>query len=297
MSVSKRLSKVLDTSDEIPFDDSSKFIFLSDCHRGNTGWADDFAHNQHLFFYSLYEYYDKKEFTYIELGDGDELWENKRFAEIISAYKHVFRLLSDLYKKKRFYMIHGNHDIERKKEAIVERTLYRYYDHREKKNKDLFPEIKVNEGLKIRYKPMDKVILLTHGHQGDFWSDKHWKFSRFMVRRVWKSLQLRGFKDPTSPAKNFRKQEKVQSKIMKWAGEKKQMIICGHTHRSVFPNIGEAPYFNTGSCVHPRCITGVEIENGEISLIKWMVRFEEDGCLCIKRDVLEGPQKLQDYLS
>jgi UDP-2,3-diacylglucosamine pyrophosphatase LpxH len=42
-------------------------------------------------------------------------------------------------------------------------------------------------------------------------------------------------------------------------------MICGHTHRSVFPNSGEAPYYNTGSGVHPRCITGIEIADGALA--------------------------------
>ena len=39
----------------------------------------------------------------------------------------------------------------------------------------------------------------------------------------------------------------------------------------VFLNQVILPFFNDGSCVHPRSITGIEIENGEISLIKWEI--------------------------
>ena len=69
----------------------------------------------------------------------------------------------------------------------------------------------------------------------------------------------------------------------------------GHTHRPRFPEPGDIPFFNDGSCVHPRSITGLEIENGEISLIKWHIATTKDGILKITRKLLEGPQNLIEY--
>ncbi|MFT7350008.1 MAG: putative phosphodiesterase, partial [Candidatus Paceibacteria bacterium] len=74
-----------------------------------------------------------------------------------------------------------------------------------------------------------------------------------------------------------------------------QMTIVGHTHRPRFPSPGEIPFFNDGSCVHPRSITGIEIEDGAISLIKWHIATKTDGTLQIVRVLLEGPQKLVAY--
>jgi len=31
---------------------------------------------------------------------------------------------------------------------------------------------------------------------------------------------------------------------------------------------GETPYFNTGHCVTPEMLTGLEIQNGEIGLVR-----------------------------
>jgi len=73
------------------------------------------------------------------------------------------------------------------------------------------------------------------------------------------------------------------------------MLIAGHTHRPMLPEVGEPLYFNIGSCVHPRCITAIEIEQGNITLVKWYVNSKEDGTLCIDRKVLAGPRKLKDY--
>ena len=74
------------------------------------------------------------------------------------------------------------------------------------------------------------------------------------------------------------------------------MLIAGHTHRPVFPDNEAPPYFNDGSCVHPRCITGIEIQNGEVILIKWLCKPKDDATLItplfIMREELAGPKKL-----
>jgi predicted phosphodiesterase len=69
----------------------------------------------------------------------------------------------------------------------------------------------------------------------------------------------------------------------------------GHTHRPRFPEPDEIPLFNDGSCVHPRSITGLEIDNGTISLIKWQIETTENGTLQVIRKKLEGPQKIDSY--
>ncbi|MCK9365524.1 MAG: hypothetical protein M0P74_18230, partial [Syntrophales bacterium] len=52
-------------------------------------------------------------------------------------------------------------------------------------------------------------------------------------------------------------------------------------------------YYNTGSCVHPRCITGIEIAPGAdgkpaFTLIKWGYAAQGAGrALAIAREVLE----------
>ena len=72
-------------------------------------------------------------------------------------------------------------------------------------------------------------------------------------------------------------------------------MVAGHTHRPMFPEVGEPPYFNDGSCVHPRCITAMEIVFGNIKLVKWYVNTKEDGTLFVDKEVLAGPRKLKDY--
>ena len=51
-------------------------------------------------------------------------------------------------------------------------------------------------------------------------------------------------------------------------------MIAGHTHRPVYPNVGENLYFNDGTCIHPDGITCIEIENGKITLVKWALELK-----------------------
>ena len=116
-----------------------------------------------------------------------------------------------------------------------------------------------------------------------------------LVRYVWGPLENIGANDPTSPAKNYDKKEKVSKSLIKWSEHENKMLIAGHTHKPVFPEVGEPLYFNDGSCVHPRCITALEIANGEIVLVKWCVLTKADSTLFVGREVLAGPTSLKDY--
>lgn len=296
MNISKRLSQIFNSSKFIPFDDSSKLVLMSDCHRGDGSWSDNFLKNQNIYFADLNHYY-KEGYTYIELGDGDELWENDKMSEIIKTHSNVFWLLSKFFKENRLYFIYGNHDMVKKDEKYVKDNLYQYFKERNREYMCLFQGIKVHEGLVLNYEVTGDKILLIHGHQGDIINDGLWKVGRFLVRYLWNPLENIGVNDPTSTAKNYDKKEDVENRFIRWVMKEKHMLIAGHTHRPRFPRVGEALYFNDGSCVHPRCITAIEISNGNITLVKWLVKTRRDNTLFIGREVLAGPNKLKDYFN
>ena len=81
MSSQKRITRAYQTARRISFNDTSKFILFSDVHRGDNSLADDFANNRNAYFHALKHYYQNN-FTYCELGDGDELWENVSFKSL-----------------------------------------------------------------------------------------------------------------------------------------------------------------------------------------------------------------------
>jgi predicted phosphodiesterase len=292
VSIQARLSEALASAPVIPFSDSSRLILFSDCHRGDDSWADDFANNQSLFFHALGHYYQAG-FTYLELGDGDELMENSQFAVIRRTYSHIFWLMRQFHLDGRFYMLWGNHDLERSDPRIVQKTLYSYCDERTRSEEPLFEGLQVHEALLLRHAETGQSILLVHGHQGDYVNDRLWQLDRFIVRHLWRHLQLLGVRDPTSPAENPAKRNRLENEMIAWVRANNQPLIAGHTHRPRFPARGDPPYFNDGCCVHPRAITGIEIQDGEIALIKWWQTAREDGTLYIAREVLDGPKKLR----
>jgi predicted phosphodiesterase len=295
MSSHSRLDRAYRGARVIPFDDGSRFILFSDCHRGDNSFADDFANNRNIYYHALRHYY-REGFCYLELGDGDELWENLSFESIFEAHKNVYQLLRQFHLERRLYRLWGNHDMVYKDPRYVEAHLSSYFEPIEGKEKELFEGIRFEEGIILRHEQTGQELFLCHGHQADWWNYTFWRWSRFLVRVLWKPLQVWGIADPTSPAKNYKELIRIERRIKKWIAERgMRPTIIGHTHRPRFPEPGEIPLFNDGSCVHPRSITGLEIEYGAISLIKWQIATTEDGVLQVVRILLEGPQKLADY--
>lgn len=290
----KNLSKVYNSSKEILFDNHSKIVIMSDCHRGNGSYADNFSKNKNIYFAALSKYLNKG-YIYIELGDGDELWENNNIDDIIDANLDTFCMLSEFYKRRRLYFIFGNHDMIKKEQKYVKENLCQFLGQTNQEYIKLFENIKVHEGLILKHKVTKEKIFLVHGHQVSFLDYKLWKLRRFLVGKLWKHLELFGINDPTSPAKNYSKRQLIDKRIIKWVKDNKQMIIAGHTHKPIFPEVDDIPYFNDGSCVHPTGITAIEISNGFISLVKWEVKSKTDGTLFVGREVISGPENLKEY--
>ena len=296
MSANYRISRAFKDAKRICFNKDSKFILFSDCHRSDNGFADDFARNRNIFKHAL-EHYFKNEFTYIELGDGDELWENKKFRKIFKANKHIYLLMKKFHDKNQLHFIWGNHDMDYKKQSKIRKNLHYYYDPVSDTKKELLIGATFSEAIILEEESSGKGIFLLHGHQADWFNYVFWRFSSFLVNYLWRPLQLIGISDPTSPAKNFKERIKVEQSLEDWIKENNsQMVITGHTHRPRFPDKNEIPFFNDGSCVHPRSITGLEIENNEICLIKWHIITKENGTLQIIRTILEGPEDLKYYM-
>lgn len=297
-----RLTKAFEGAIRLPLNHCTKYVLFSDCHRGIGTSNDNFLKNQHLYFAAL-RYYYQSGHTYIELGDGDELWENRRLEQIIEIHGNVFWLLSLFQKQGRLYMIYGNHDIVKKYNGHIQSCCDTYpcccgnNSHWEKQ--PLLPDLIFYEGIILESTtaalstPNTMAVYLTHGHQADFFNSTLWPLSRFLVRYLWKPLEHYGFLDPTSAAKNFTRKQKTEKLLHHWAEQEKHILITGHTHR---PALSEKDiyYYNCGSCVHPRCITCLEIEDLLITLVKWTLNTGSDRKLYVERDVLAGPLPLFD---
>ena len=330
-----------------------KLACMSDMHRGDGSGADDFAQNSLIYRCAL-EHYLENGFTYVELGDAEELWENDNFDQIYITHTMVYELLAKFHDpdpgKTCYLKVWGNHDLYWKDNEAIYRSL--------------FPGIEIYEGIVLETglregggeafgedaigdgrggaaapgvgeyagvaaspgppeanapsqmcQPKPGAILLIHGHQADpKCCGEMAVVSKFFVHNFWPDLQRVGIKDPTRAALNPGLCNEVDKRLHEWANRNDQgiaAIIAGHTHRAVFENLSlteqryleskvrtdgvtfkhqpDRSYFNTGSCVHPLCITGIEItfENGPcLRLVKWG-QATEGNALTIQRTVLE----------
>jgi UDP-2,3-diacylglucosamine pyrophosphatase LpxH len=271
----------------VPWDDSSRIVFFGDCHRGDMSRADDFCANQRLYLDVLRGYY-RRGYIYVEVGDGDELWKNKRLGDIRRAHGPVYDLLHDLNLEGRLHLLLGNHDYPDKGCRAAP--------------KDGIP---TREALVLRHTWTGQEILVLHGHQADFARDRGFGWSRTLVRHLWRHVQMlglgqsgnwmaedanRGRLERVIVQQMAARKAAIEKRVSSWLREHRQPIICGHTH---YPRAGvpdEPAYFNTGSCVVPGQITGLEIERGQISLVQWSV--PQGGPTAPVRTLLSAPQSL-----
>ena len=104
------MSKSFEDALTLPLNCQSKYILFSDCHRGTGKANDNFLKNEFLYLAAL-KYYFQHEFTYLELGDGDELWENRSMKKIKEMHGHSFEMMAKFYRKKRLYMTFGRNSL------------------------------------------------------------------------------------------------------------------------------------------------------------------------------------------
>lgn len=284
MSSYSRISKTFERALRLPLNHYSKYILFSDCHRGTGNTNDNFLKNEYLYLAALNYYYNRG-FTYLELGDGDELRENRSFQKIKEMHRQSFDMMAKFYESGRFYAIYGNHDIVKKNPGYPEKYFHTFYCEHAMGERPLFPHITFYPGI-ILYDCLGKKdIYLTHGHQADPLNSTFWRLARFLVRYIWKPLECIGVPDPTSAAKNNRKKKQSEQILSGWAKQNHHILIAGHTHH---PMAGspDSPYLNTGSCIHPSGITGIEIENRCMKLAKWSIAARNDLSLYASREIL-----------
>gem|GEM_PF-473729 len=231
-----------------------KYIIFSDLHRDKfRNKAGNFWYNKDLYIDAL-SYYLKNDYTLIENGDGEELWQFS-LREIINSNYEIYEIMGKFHKKKRLFLIFGNHNIDMKF-----RLFHRYWSD------------KYISG--VNYEPMIMIgdhIIITHGHQWDL-VYKLGFIPISLIVRFWKYMEYLGFGsfDPSIPAGNPEHVDRIDKRIIKWGKDYGYIMICGHTHKARFKPVGRW-YFNSGCGTVEGRITGLEIENGKISLIRWYV--------------------------
>lgn len=290
----------------IPFElGTGKFIIFSDEHKGGGDLADDFVHAESNYIAAL-QYYYRNDFSFINLGDCEELWE---CTPKVVMQRNRSSLAEEVkfLQAGRYFRVFGNHDLEWK--YSIQQLQY------------LLPvfgdTLQVYEGVLLQcvYKTSTYSIFLTHGHQGDKRSDGN-KFSKWVVAAIWTPVQRFLEINLNSVSDSFGLVDKHNIIMHDWSATHPNMLfISGHTHKPVFASLdhidrlnkqleiaragnydtvikalekelqkrkaeyagktGERvdpspSYFNSGCCCfNDGDITGLEIEEGFIRLIKW----------------------------
>ena len=282
----------------------AKFIILSDQHKGDKSWGDDFKSCETNYLAAL-KYYNENNFNFIALGDTEELWKF-RADKILPANEKALSAEA-AFQPDRFFKTFGNHDLIWKNKLDVLFWLKKYFTM----------PLQVYEGMVIRLQTGTGYlnVFLTHGHQGDGQSDGN-PFSAWFVGRIWAPLQAYLNLNPNIPSANDHLKTAHNLFMYEWSEQDKNpVLITGHTHQPVFASLthlerlykkiygarnknDEAEiaslnaiihfnqhdydyvvsnyskvkpyYFNSGCCCfNDGDITGIEIAENKIRLIKW----------------------------
>ncbi|HAL29976.1 MAG TPA: serine/threonine protein phosphatase [Coriobacteriia bacterium] len=289
MRTQRRLTEAYQNARVISFDDESRFVFISDCHRGDGSLSDEFMRNENSYLHAL-NYYYRNGFVYVEVGDGDELWEHPHFKHIRGAHHDTFRAIERFFDDGRYVLIWGNHNNFLRDASYVEKNLHVHHNEYTGEVYRFMPGIEPIESVVFQHDPSGQEIVVLHGHQGDFANDQFWWPTMFALRHFWRYVHALGARNPASPAKNALKRHKIERHYTKWIKAHKKAPICGHTHRFKYPRDGEVPYFNAGCCVYPTMLTAIELSRGELRLVLWHVVSDADGHLKVERRVIGGPE-------
>jgi UDP-2,3-diacylglucosamine pyrophosphatase LpxH len=220
-----------------------KFIVFSDQHRGAKNGADDFMNAEFNYLAAL-DYYYQEGYSFISLGDSEELWENS----LSSVKKHnevSFESEKRFIQQKRFYKIFGNHDLLWSNDPLSWLYLKNIYGEKVKVYEGIVIESIVksrefrggDQDSELPTPNSELTIFLTHGHQGDASSDGNW-FSKFFVARIWAPLQAFLKINPNTPAYNEDLKSEHNHIMYEWSAQQKNnLLITGHTHQPVFGSL------------------------------------------------------------
>lgn len=281
-------------------------IIFSDQHKGARDGSDDFAFAEKNYLTAL-DYYNDKNFYLVNLGDNEELWENTIF-QVIKHNQNTFDKEKLFIERGAYCKIIGNHDLFWKNDPLVAQGFIKkiygksikifesivirvqlstaYLDifcthgHQGDAQSDgnafskwfvsyiwgplqMLLEINTNspsanDESKTRHNQMmyewaikqpDALLITGHTHQPVFKSLTH-------LERLY--LQLEDAKEKGDQTLI----SKIETEIPK---RRREYDFVNNSFRNLNPS-----YFNSGCCCfEDGTITGIEIDEGAIRLVKW----------------------------
>jgi len=280
-------------------------IIFSDQHKGARNGSDDFTSAEKNYIAAL-DYYNDHQFYYINLGDSEELWENTIF-QVMKHNKACFKKEQLFVQRKAYCKIYGNHDLFWDNDPLSGIYLKRIYKEPVKvfsgivlrinlaeTNLDIFCThghqgdaqsdgnafskwfvsnvwgplqsfLRINpntpstndENKTMHNQYMyewsaaqnNTVLITGHTHQPVFNSLTH-------LERLYLRLEEATVINDKSAV------EKITNEIPR---RKREYDFVNHSFRNMKPS-----YFNSGCCCfEDGTITGIEIADGFIRLVKW----------------------------
>ncbi len=284
---------------------NGKFIIFSDQHKGARNGADDFTNAEPNYLEALAYYYNH-DFCFINLGDCEELWENT-LLQVKKYNTKVFEAEKLFLLKNAYVKIFGNHDLYWSNDPFAALELETVYGIKLKVyegvilttpvgNKTLnifcthghqgdaksdgnwfskffiariwaplqaYLRINTNEPSNDIYKKTvhneimyewsatqkDTIVITGHTHQPVFESLTH-------IERLHRQMQF---------ARKSEDNDTIQKINTEIKAYQKRFDTISLDYSQMLPT-----YFNTGCCCfEDGDITGIEIDNGFIRLIKW----------------------------
>lgn len=292
---------------EMHYSETKPVILFSDHHKGNRKGNDEFTHAETNYLNAL-DYYNTLGASYISLGDSEEFWKFNIFS-IIQHNKKTFDKEDLFHKRGAFYKIFGNHDIfwdmdplapvylkqlyhkvPKIYPGIVIRIFWdkeKYVDifcthgHQGDRQSDgnwfskwfvsyiwaplqLYLRININTPSHNNYEKtlhnqimyewseaQNNIILITgHTHQPVFNSLSH-------LERLYKKL---------NEARASGDDNLANDVLKEIPRRKREYDFVHHDYSTMKPS-----YFNAGCCCYSDgTITGIEIADGKIRLVKWV---------------------------
>jgi predicted phosphodiesterase len=285
--------------------DNQPVILFSDHHKGRRNGSDDFAPAEKNYLAAL-DYYNSRKFYYINLGDSEELWENN-LLQVLNHNAETFEAEKLFVDRKAFVKIAGNHDLFWKNDPFAPLVLRRIYGqpvrvymgvvlraelpygfldifcthgHQGDRQSDgnafskwfvtyiwgplqAFLDINTNSPSKnndlktlhnqFMYdwsrQQQDLVLITGHTHQPVFKSLTH-------LERLYRD------RETALKENNTEWLARIDKEIPK---RKNQYDHINQAYQAMRPG-----YFNTGCCCFDGgTITGIEIAEGAIRLVKW----------------------------
>lgn len=296
----------VETGIVIPFDiNLGKFIIFSDQHKGAGDLADDFHKSESNYLAALKFYFDN-DYNFINLGDCEELWENVPKVAIEKNRATLFEEAKFLLKDK-YYRVFGNHDLEWKYaiqqnlylkpifgaklkvyEAILLETVYQdkmfsiFLTHGHQGDKKSDGNAFSKWVVAAIWTPIQRFLEISLYSISDSFGlvDKH-----NIIMYDWSATQPNNIFISGHTHKpvfaSLDHIDRLHKQLKKATDENNQLAIetinaelhkreAEYAGKTIIKTMAHPSYFNSGCCCFSDGdISGIEISDGLIQLIKW----------------------------